>query len=267
MVLVDDGSTDGSPEIIGRFCSRYPDLFRSVRQLNQGAAAARKCGVSNCTGDYIMFLDADDSLRRDYLSHYIEALEKDISLVATAHSAETLSGADYANTLVNSVKYWGMVRKIYKSEIFSEEGLTLLDVPKEVTIGEDIISNVRIALKINKVKTISYDGYIDGENGKSLTRSRKWSIAYEKLLMDRIRVELGDKADMRRLWLKELRGFRSLVIHSDESRGDLREYRKEIISRRPSGINLKLDERMFLSIDNPQILRTLYKAVRWLRCK
>jgi GT2 family glycosyltransferase len=58
VVVVDDGSTDNSPEIIARY--QTEPRFKSVRQPNAGLAAARNRGLVESTGKYICFLDADD---------------------------------------------------------------------------------------------------------------------------------------------------------------------------------------------------------------
>ena len=64
LVLVDDGSTDGTAAKIADWMSRYPDLIRYVRKENGGQASARNVGLDHATGDWITFIDPDDFVSR-----------------------------------------------------------------------------------------------------------------------------------------------------------------------------------------------------------
>lgn len=70
IVVVDDGSTDGTLAVARRFASK--DVL-VVTQANQGAAAARNRAFSLCQGDYIQWLDADDLLSPDKVAKQMEA--------------------------------------------------------------------------------------------------------------------------------------------------------------------------------------------------
>lgn len=64
IILVDDGSTDGSAAICSDYSAKYP-FIKTVRQANKGASAARNTGIEAASGEYIHFIDSDDLLPDD----------------------------------------------------------------------------------------------------------------------------------------------------------------------------------------------------------
>jgi len=77
VIVVDDGSTDDSWGVIQSF----GDRIRAVRQPNRGQGAAYNQLWSLATGDYVLFLDADDRLDRNAISACIEAADQDTASV------------------------------------------------------------------------------------------------------------------------------------------------------------------------------------------
>jgi glycosyltransferase involved in cell wall biosynthesis len=71
IVVVDDGSTDGTPDIAGQYTQ-----VRYVKQTNQGLAAARNAGLQASQGRYLVFLDADDRLMPEALAAGLRCIEK-----------------------------------------------------------------------------------------------------------------------------------------------------------------------------------------------
>jgi glycosyltransferase involved in cell wall biosynthesis len=70
IVVVDDGSTDGTDRIL----AGYADRVRVIGQANRGGAAARNRGVAEARGEWIAFLDSDDLWPRDYLARMGDAI-------------------------------------------------------------------------------------------------------------------------------------------------------------------------------------------------
>jgi glycosyltransferase involved in cell wall biosynthesis len=64
LIVVDDGSTDDTPQVL----ARYSECVRYIRQQNRGVSAARNTGAAVAMGDYLAFLDADD----EWLPHKLE---------------------------------------------------------------------------------------------------------------------------------------------------------------------------------------------------
>ena len=61
VILVDDGSTDGSPEICDSYCDKRERAF-VIHKDNEGLLAARRDGLRKASGRYILSLDSDDAL-------------------------------------------------------------------------------------------------------------------------------------------------------------------------------------------------------------
>ena len=59
IILVDDGSTDGSEAICDEYADRYPHI-KVIHQKNAGQSAARNAGIEMAAGEWIAFLDSDD---------------------------------------------------------------------------------------------------------------------------------------------------------------------------------------------------------------
>ena len=82
IILVDDGSSDGSADIIRDYAERYPDLISFIRVDNGGQGRARNFGIEMASGDYLGFVDSDDWIELDmYEKMYSRAAESNADVV------------------------------------------------------------------------------------------------------------------------------------------------------------------------------------------
>lgn len=134
IILVDDGSPDNCPAICDRYGGEYPDLIRVIHQENQGLGMARNAGVALAQGEYVAFLDSDDTIEPDMLQvMYEKAKEGDYDLVmcdvricyveenrevvVSTYPRDELDLADYI-AHGNNITY--SVNKLYRRSLWEE---------------------------------------------------------------------------------------------------------------------------------------------------
>lgn len=75
VLVVLDGSKDGSAEIAYEFVEQYPDTFRIIYKANGGHGSAINTGLMMASGEYVKILDSDDWVERDAFCRLVDCLE------------------------------------------------------------------------------------------------------------------------------------------------------------------------------------------------
>ncbi len=70
ILLINDGSTDGSGAVCDRYAAEYPGLIRVIHKPNGGLSDARNVGIDSALGDFITFPDPDDWVEPDYVQTF-----------------------------------------------------------------------------------------------------------------------------------------------------------------------------------------------------
>lgn len=94
IILIDDGSTDNSGKICDEFALR-DDRIKVIHHENEGVASARNIGITNATGDFIMFVDSDDYIEPNTAEFLINQIHEFSADIATC-------GFKYADTNGNT---------------------------------------------------------------------------------------------------------------------------------------------------------------------
>ena len=200
LILVNNGSTDGSGEICDAYAARESRI-QVLHQKNTGVSAARNAGVAAAQGDYIGFTDSDDIIEKDMYRVLLEWGDRyDADVVQCQHDRESdLNGAERSQepTVMDGkafvrgmfTKSGGMYTnqvslctKIFKRELF--EGI-LFPVGQ---VYEDEQETYKLCLKAKvlvETPDVLYH-YIKRENSIITGISAKKMLDKQKALLDRL---------------------------------------------------------------------------------
>lgn len=174
LILVNDGSTDDS----GRICDEYSNTNSRIKvyhQTNGGVTSARKLGVEVSKGKWISFVDSDDTISRDYLSK-LYASSDEVSIVSAEEKENTLiSAQEFRRRCIHIECEVGPCCKIYKKELFKSN---IFDIDKKVTLGEDMLMNIRLSYNSNKVRLITDKIYNYRYRQESASHSFTYTTEY-----------------------------------------------------------------------------------------
>ena len=96
IIVVDDGSSDGTDIVAHRLMKKYEQIIY-IKQPNGGPSSARNAGLEKVRGEFVVCLDADDKLAKQYIKYCLAELEKDKS-VGYIYTQMQLFGAKHEFT-------------------------------------------------------------------------------------------------------------------------------------------------------------------------
>ena len=177
VLLIDDGSTDGS----GAICDAYAEKDGRVRvshQENGGVSSARNTGLDNAKGEWICFVDSDDFLNGGFFEHFmIKSASADLTYYSFKYIDEInckdcieqfennrISGKSAIEDYIQPVRYqsykscivdvpWG---KFYKKRIIDEHHIRF---PEDIDFKEDEIFNYRYLKYVETLEISDFVGY------------------------------------------------------------------------------------------------------------
>lgn len=185
IIIVDDGSTDNSPQICDNLYNKKPDKIKVIHKKNEGLPSARLEGFKNSSGKYIIFLDSDDYLLDNAISTFVRHIEQGYDIVRCKILREDIitkkrwietypnlepeinSKISFLENIIKSNIPPYLHSGIYRRSIIGVQIFELLK-KEHINIGEDWYTNIYIGNNLNKYKEIPHTLYCYSVNQSSL---------------------------------------------------------------------------------------------------
>lgn len=181
IIVIDDGSTDQTFSILEKL-SRQNSQLQVIHQENGGVSKARNIGLSAATGEWVLFVDADDLILTDYCEEMVRTannMDVDVLIARPHQSAEPnyiqidekkkLMAAclsyDESSFSYNIDAPWG---KLFRMSVIRENGIMF---PEELTRSEDAYFCMDFYRCATKIGLLNQFGYVHTEREGSLCKS------------------------------------------------------------------------------------------------
>lgn len=211
LILVDDGSPDNSGKICDWYAQQNSRIL-VVHKKNGGLPSARLAGFRVAKGDYLIFLDGDDTLLPGALEKLCHAIESDggYDIVKTKVCRVNSNGETWTESylvdegvVIGEGKFLSLMQGdavspylhsgIYRKSLFSENVFYPL-VDFHISVGEDWFVNYYISTQVSKVKFLSYSTFAYYVNEDSMMAGNVYGWEYYERIEQckkRINKEIG----------------------------------------------------------------------------
>lgn len=199
IILVDDGSTDGSGELCDTIAAKNPHCIRVIHKPNGGLGDARNVGLEHALGDYLVFLDSDDYIDESMLEELSAQIEQTHADIITFGFRMDKDG-DTSQTMIDPLPEARIFtledtpelllampsacNRIYTRKLFLETGIRY---PGRVWY-EDIRTTTKLFAQAKSIVSVHrpYYYYVVRENSitrnKNIARNREIIDAFDDLL-------------------------------------------------------------------------------------
>lgn len=238
LLLIDDGSTDGSGEIVDKAAKR-DSRVRAIHQANSGVSASRNLGLDNALGQWIVFVDGDDALvpnalriLSDCIAKHpeVELITYDFERVSTLSDSPHAVCPKYGETVLDcskTVNYRVLDRYMVWSETFRKESFAGLRF-EELKNGEDVLFCNTLACRAESCLDISAKLYLYLQR-ESSAKVNVWDKRRfeDYALMNRLILNNLNSSDKEidRMWLKRWVG--GLLLFVPQMWKQDKEFRKD----------------------------------------
>lgn len=181
IILVDDGSPDNSPAILDQY-TKKDSRIKVLHQKNQGVSTARNNGIKISNGEYILFVDGDDYVGKDYVEFFYKLISQKSADIAvnydhfsalnSSHNHHEKEEVESPDQIIEDI-YLGKMNvavwnKMYKKSFLEKNNIRFN--PK-IWYGEGMLFNIECLSSTKKIAVGSRKVYYQVYNQNSAMRS------------------------------------------------------------------------------------------------
>lgn len=252
LVIINDGSTDNSEQLINEYKTKYPELISYYNKENTGVADTRNFGIKKAKGEYIMFLDSDDYIDTALLKNLEDYINKNIDLIkfklqrvnGEGETLEIVPGATFEETTGEEG-----FNKLYSTDVLLDSPCVYL-IKKEIltknnlkfmvgTEHEDFGLVPFIIVLAKTMVSVNFYGYYYIQSENSITRNENYKKtikkAYDALKHYDNAIELTQKLKLGKLTKQNIKIYytNAIILKAKELHKEEQEkYIKEIQARK-----------------------------------
>lgn len=260
ILLINDGSTDKiTLKIINEYTEQFEFIYR-INKKNGGCVDARRTGIKNAKGTYIVFADGDDFFDKNYMEILHQAIQNKadfyilnnyLNHVGTCNfyieKKQLITGyvsLEWVYEQMFNMKIGAVWDKIYVRKLFGKECSI---IPENINYGEDIYINNRYIHAVNRVFVLNKAVYyhICDSLTSVCTNNITAKRLYEINVVFNSGIELCERNTEARKWLEKFKDAQyrnyirtiSLLLHSKATKDNIEE----------SIVDLAIDKNVYIS--------------------
>ena len=182
IVIVDDGSKDSSGAICDEYAARHENIH-VFHKPNEGINQTRRYGIRIAQGEWVTFIDADDTIPQNALQELWNKHE-DTDLVIgfpedPIHKKDLTLEECRENSITGHLFPPSMWAKLYRKSLFSDD---TFDFPRGIDGEEDMIINIRIIFALQRAPHFVFKQiYNYRRNTASISHTKRASLEHEEL--------------------------------------------------------------------------------------